>query len=342
MKRNIIYADCCEEEVKTLAEGFSSVSNIKIDILSSINVWGNRTFFNTIWRYLKFFISPFKLFLFRKRYNLIVAWQQFYAITFSFYCKLFHVKKINTVVVLNFTYKKKKGLIGLLFDKFMRYSICSSYLDYFHVPSYAYADICVSEYGIPKDKMLVTNFGIPDIYEKWKDSKAPFKDYVLSVGRSNRDFDFLVKLWSTPSFQNETLIILSDTYTPSVSFPQNVIHIKNVTGRDSYPYFNCCKMLINPIDKGEICSGDTVLLTGMMFKKTVVVTSPSTLAEMYIIDGVDGICIPKNINMAEQKLKKVLSLSSELESLGIAGREKYMNNFSRYAMGKKLSEQMSL
>lgn len=59
-------------------------------------------------RYLRYFTFPWKVFLHRKKYDCILGWQQFYAINFAFYCRLFQVRKTNKVVALNFTYKRVK------------------------------------------------------------------------------------------------------------------------------------------------------------------------------------------------------------------------------------------
>ena len=60
------------------------------------------------------------------------------------------------------------------------------------------------------------------MYGQWKDSEKPEKikstDYVLAIGRSNRDYNFLFSSWQGI---NETLVIISDTFKPKV-LPDNV------------------------------------------------------------------------------------------------------------------------
>lgn len=94
-------------------------------------------------------------------------------------------------------------------------------------------------------------------------------------------------------------------------------------------------MLILPIKDSNICSGDTVLLTAMSFKKTVIITTPSTLAEMYIKDRINGLLVKKT----HGELKKLVDMvEKENVNLGELARLSYKKNFSRFVMGKKVGK----
>ena len=198
------------------------VSDSKFKVLSSISNGSHKGIIKNFIRYLKYFTFPFLIFLNREKYNVILGWQQFYAINFALFCRLFHVNKCNTNVVVNFTYKHKSGIIGKIYYLYMKYCCQSEYIDYFHVPSYNYIDICSKELGINKEKFIVTSFGVPDTYEDMKYLKTPMKDYSLSIGRSNRDFNFLVNVWKQDCMKGNTLLIVSDTWKPAEQMPPNV------------------------------------------------------------------------------------------------------------------------
>lgn len=289
-------------------------------------------------RYLRYFTFPWKVFLRRKKYNIIIGWQQFYAINFAFYCRLFHVKKQSPLIAGNFTYKAKGGFVGKIYRKYMSYALHGGYVDYMHVPSFIYAKECSKDLSIPIDKFLVTTFGIPDIYDQWKNTSTPINDYVLSIGRSNRDFDFLIDVWSDPTLSGQKLVIISDTYKPKSELPGNVIHYNNITGDASLPWIANCKLMIIPIDDGTICSGDTVLLHGMQFKKAVVVTAPSTLSEMYLQDGIDGRTIKKDKKKFAEEVAELLHNDEERKQLGENARKSYLNKFSRFQLGKQFQK----
>lgn len=340
MKKNIILADCEVDEVESFANGFAKQSKSPIYIISSISNWGYGNLIMNIKRYIRYFTFPFKIFLKRNDYDIIIGWQQFYSIIVAFYCRLFHVKKKNTIVICNFTYRRKKGIIGTVYHIFMKYSVNSKYVDFVHVLSDGYANVCSRNMNIRRNKFVVTNFGVPDTFVKWNQSEVDAKNYTLSIGRSNRDFDFLIDIWQNAAFKDQELIIISDTYKPSRVLPSNITLKDSIVGDASFPWMRNCKAMIIPIDDGAVCSGDTVLLNGMMFEKTVIVTNPSTLAEMYIEDNVDGICVEKDIDAAVLRLGELLSDTDRLMKIGNEARSKYLNKFSRFAMAADICKKM--
>lgn len=342
MKKNVVLADCPSEEIADFCKGMEEVSGKKYEILSTFNAQKVKGSWKKRKTYVQYFSFPLSIVLHRKQYDIVAGWQQFYAINFAFFSKLGGVKKTNKLVVVNFTYKEKKGLLGKLYFRFMKWTVTGSYIDYFHVPSHKYAERCHEELGIPMEKFIITTFGIPDISAKWKDSVAPMRNYSLAIGRSNRDFDFLVRVWSRPEMKDKPLVILTDVWKPSVALPKNILHFDNVFGDDTIPWIKGCEILVVSIDDGNICSGDTVLLKGMRSSKTVVVTVPSTLGEMYLRHEEDGICLAKNEESFAAYVKSLLGDEVKRKLIGMAARQSYLEKFSRYTLGSKIAEYAKL
>lgn len=334
IKKNIILADCESEELQDFLEGLYLASERKYDICSKLCNQG-RSEWNNVKRYLIYTMYPIHFVMNRSKYDVIVAWQQFFAIFYAFYSRLFHLKKCNTLITVNFTYKPKNGVLGKIYSKFMHYSVSNEYMDYIHVPSNNYAALCSKEFGIDRKKFIVTPFGLPDSYEQWKNSIVKEKDYTLAIGRSNRDYDFLIEAWKKMP-PTERLIIICDTYLCKDKPSENIIIKNDVTGDAQFPYIVNCKMMVIPIKDGSICSGDTVLLKAMSYGKPVAVTVPSTLGEMYIEDGVNGILIKKNFEEFTSKVGKILKSAEVQKMFSQNARESYEACYSRKAMGEKL------
>ena len=335
-KENIVLADCENEEVLPLAQALSYEScpfHIKVHIAN----WKRTGKLSELKRYAKYFAVAFRYFLGRKKYKAIVGWQQFYALIFCFYCELFSVRKTNIVAALNFTYKEKQGKLGKLYKWFMEKCVSSKYLDYIHVPSSDYADIFHHEFGFPRDRIMVTPFGVNDEYERLCDLEPPEgfrKDgYALAIGRSNRDYDFLISAWEEIDFP---LVIISDTYKRDIT-ANSITLLTDVAGEASYPWIVNCGVMVIPIDDGTICSGDTVLLTAMSLKRKIIVTAPSTLAEMYIVDGENAVLSQKNKAALKTAVTDVL-YASEYGKLGDCARECFLKEYTRSSMGYKLAE----
>ena len=334
-KNNIILADCVAEEVLPFAETLYFDSQPFV-IRSHVANWKRTGMMSELKRYAKYFLVAFKYFRERKTFNAIVGWQQFYALIFCFYCWIFHVKKTNVVIALNFTYKEKRGKIAKLYKWFMTKCMNPDYMDYLHVLSSEYAVSIYREFGFPLDRIIVTSFGVNDEFDKFSQLEAPKEfvknSYALAIGRSNRDYDFLIDAWKGIDYP---LVIISDTYKGNVN-ADNILLLSKVVGEEAYSWIVNCGLMIVPIDDGSICSGDTVLLTAMSLKRKIVVTKPSTLAEMYVVDGENAVLTDKEINAFRKVVTDVLH-SNQFEHLGECARTNFLQRFTRESMGKKVT-----
>ena len=338
-KQDIILADCEPEELEELIDGLNDVLGTNIVIKTCIANEGRSKRYN-LWRYLVYACFPIKFFINRRKYRYIICWQQFYALFFCLYCRIFHVKNINYIVACNYTYKPKKKIERLYFN-FFRNNTRSDYMQKIHVLSHSYAKRCCDIMGISEEKVAVTSFGLPDTSMIWKDSKVEYSSYSLAIGRSNRDFDFLVDAWKWVDSRFK-LLIISDTYKPKIDFPKNVTHRTDISGDNQFPYIINSDLMIIPIGDGSICSGDTVLLKAMSYSKPVVVTSPSVLGEMYIDDGQNGLLLEKEPESFAKHIMELLVNKEKMLYLSNNARSKYEKYYSRYSMGVKLGEKIKI
>ena len=135
---------------------------------------------------------------------------------------------------------------------------------------------------------------------------------------------------------DKKLVIITDNLRRK-EFPENIILMDNVSYEEQHPWIANCDFMIIPIDDVVVCSGDTVLLTAMSYAKTVLVTSPSTLAEMYVEDGKNAIFINKDVEEARNRINEVIRNNNE-KAIGENARETFLNKYSRYKMGKALAK----
>lgn len=334
-RENIVVADCDFAEIQSLIESmqFHNSPFVSKNHIANFRRTGK---LSEIKRYAIYFFVGFRYFLSRRKYDAIVGWQQFYALIFCFFCSIFRVEKSNTVVALNFTYKEKKGKFAKIYRWFMSKCLNKKYLDYIHVPSFEYADSISKEFDFPRERIIVTSFGINDDYDVLKNLEAPdglSKDaYALAIGRSNRDYEFLIRAWEDIDYP---LIIISDTFKGDIN-NSNITLLTNVAGEQSYPYIVNCALMVIPIDDESICSGDTVLLTAMSLKRKIIVTAPSTLAEMYVTDKENAILTEKDCEKFKETVQHTL-YDDKYSNLKENARQSFLDNFSRQSMGSKIS-----
>ena len=334
--KKLILADCYENEVLSLKKGIEKLFCEEFEIKSHISNGARTNIFANIKRLMIYFFVPFKYFIKRNKIQYLIGWQQFYALIYCFYCSTFHVKKKTHIIALNFTYKEKKGFKGKIYRWFMKKCLNPKYIDYLHVPSIEYKKIISKEFLLDEKKIIFSPFGIDDCFDSFsklpKPSLIKDKKYILSIGRSNRDFDFLIKNWDETL---PTLVIISDTLKVNIK-SKNIIHLTDVTGSDSYPWIFHAEINIIPIDDGRICSGDTVLLTSMCCAKNIIITKPSTLSEIYIDDKENGICIEKTKDALFNGIKEILE--HKYPYLGRNARNKFLNHYSRERIGELIGK----
>lgn len=339
MKENIVLSDSRAEELKGFMQTLNCKCKKKFIIKVNVADLTLKGKLKEVRRYLAYFVVPFIYFVNRKKYNIIVGWQQFYALIFCYYCNIFHVKKTNFVIAWNFTYKEKKGKFSKIYRAFFKKCIDGGFLDLIHVPSIQYANDFCEKFKFPKEKVIVAPFGIVDNYMKYKDIECPSeisgKDYFIAIGRSNRDYEFLVKSWDNDEC---ILVIASDNYSSKIK-NENIILKKDITAENQYQWISNAKGVIIPLDNPTICSGDTVLLTAMSLKKPVIVTAPSTLAEMYIRNEKNGILISKEKEELSNAVKNILK--SNYNELGENARKSFLENYTRDKMGEVLADKVN-
>lgn len=338
-KQNILLADCDVKEVQSFADGLS-IDAVPFAVKSHISNWKRTGKASEFKRYAKYFGVGFLYFINRRKYHIIAGWQQFYALIFCFFCSVFHVKKCSTVIALNFTYKEKKGIFQKPYRWFMEKCMDSRYLDYLHVPSEEYADMLANTFAFPRERVLATHFGVNDRYEMFSRMPAPEgyeKDgYALAIGRSNRDYDFLIRAWKDIAYP---LVIISDTYKGTAE-QNNISILRNVAGEESYPWIANCGLMIIPIDDGAICSGDTVLLTAMSVQRKILITAPSTLAQMYVKDGENAVISEKKEAQFKEIVLDMLH-APKWSNLGERARNSFLDHFSRRSMAQKIGRHLN-
>lgn len=336
MGKYVVLADCIADEVQPLASMMRLAGN-EFLIESNIANWKRTGTLSEIKRYATYFSVGFRAFVNRRRYSAIVGWQQFYALIFTFFCELFRVRKTTVAIALNFTYKEKRGIAAAIYRWFMGKCVSEKYLDYLHVLSHSYADVIAEEFHFPRDRIIVTDFGVNDKYAELSQTEPPnqyVKDhYALAIGRSNRDYDFLIEAWKEIDYP---LVIISDTYEGTTD-DSNISIFRNIAGEESEPWIANCGLLIIPIADSQVCSGDTVLLTAMSLKRKILVTAPSMLAETYVNNGENAVLSPKQLDVFRKIVKEILN-ENTYKNLGEKARESFLENYSRSNMGRKITE----
>ena len=334
-KKNVALFDSSYDEAKEFIEGLKKETKLDWEAIVCTSNKGRKGI-NNIIRYIKYFFFPFKIFLTRKKYNIIIGWQEFYGLLFAFYCDLFKVKKNNYLIIKNFIYKPKRGIIGKMYYKFMNKIVHSKYVDVFICASKTMIDYCSEVFNISKDKFCFLPFGVNDFSQKKSFTKEPTEDYFLSLGRSNRDWKLLI---NTFKGNNQKLIIICDELKyDEKDLTDNIIIKNDVWGDDTLEYIYNCKCMIIPIENGRIASGDTVLIQAMSFSKPIIITKPSCLADDYVEDGVNGLIVEKKCDSMNNAITRIINDTELCKELSKNSRNRYTTEHSLKKYGSRVGE----
>ena len=328
--KNIALFDSNKEEAEDFIKGLEQSTGLKWKALVYTANKGRKNRIGNLVRYFKYFSFPFTIFLHRKEYNNIVGWQAFYGLLFAFYCRVFHVKKVNTLLIKNFTYKPKKGLVGKVYFRFMNYIVKSKYIDVFVCTSQTFCDYCAEAFHESKERFVFLPFGVNDFTKRVDMNVPATNDYILSLGRSNRDWDFLIG--SFAETQYPLRIVCDELHRDDL--PNNIRIYNNVWGDESFEFIKNCRFMIIPIMDGKIGSGETVLLQTMSFSKPIIITKPSCLADDYVTDGETGLVVSKKKDDMIAAVEKLWNDQELYERLSSNCRSLYENKHSLLSYGK--------
>ncbi|MHC1721408.1 MAG: glycosyltransferase family 4 protein [Clostridiaceae bacterium] len=332
--RNVALFDSTEEEAADFINGLSDSTGLIWEASVYRSNEGRKSKLDNMKRYSKYFIFPFKIFLHRKEYDNIVAWQAFYGLIYAFYCRFFRVDKVNTLLIKNFTYKPKKGIIGAFYFRFMNYVVKSDYIDVFVCSSQTFCDYCSRTFNEAPERFVFLPFGINDFSKLFDTDEPAGDDYILSLGRSNRDWDFLID--SLAETRYPVRIVCDELHR--VSLPSNIKIYNNVWEKESYSFIRNCKCMVIPIKDGSIGSGETVLLQAMSFAKPIIITKPSCLADDYVSDGVTGLVINKNKTELLEAVNKIFYDADLCRTLSANARQLFLDKHSLYSYGTYLGK----
>ena len=279
-------------------------------------------------RYINFLIFPFRLFLHRNEIDNLIALQQYYGIFYAFYCLLFHVKKKNYCMGMTFIYNRRKGAAGALQYRFIKKIINSKYLDCIVVYSEYEKKYYEKLFGVPAGKLLSCRLGLEDLTGGIKRKKT--EPYILSAGRSNRDYEFLFRALRGHPYEVKIVCDSIDRKTE-----ENFTVYKNTYYEDFFQMIAECFCVVIALKDKRISSGQLVILQAKQFAKPVIVTE-SRAVEEYIKDGVDGFIIRKSEG---ELVEKICMLSEDpilYRRMCEASRKSYENSFSLYALGEQI------
>lgn len=282
---------------------------------------------------MKFFWFPIKVLRKRKDFHMILSFQQFYGLILALYCEIFHLKKKNRLFVATFIYRPKKGIVGGIYFRFMKKAVQSRYIDKIICFSSTEPKYYENLFSVKPGKFTYVSFAVGDVTPFVGNNRISDEKFILSAGKSNRDYDFLVDALKNTKYQ---VRILSDEYFRKDT-GNNIKLYHDVFGKEYYEMLAKCFCVIVPLADTHISAGQFVFLQSMMFGKPVIVTESETVGD-YIEDRINGFIIDKEKETLIRTLNELYGSTELYQEISGNGRKIYMRSYSLESMADQISE----
>ena len=328
--KNIILIDFPKKENWEFKQVLEKETNLEWNEVETVSNQRRKNVFSTICRYFKYFTLPLSIFIDRKKYEKIIAWQQFYGLLYAFYCRILHSKKYNKLIIMTFIYKAKKGLIGKIYYKFMKFIVQSKYIDVFICFSKKECKDYAKIFNVKEEKFQFCTLGLESI-EIDKD-KIKQRDYILSCGRSNRDYEFLYNALKDTDYK---LKILSDEC--KLKNEKNIEIYNNIFNEEYYKMLEESYIVVIPLMDENISSGQLAILQAMQLGKPIICTKSSTVTD-YIKNGINGFIVKKEKNELLEKIQELYNNKELYTEISKNEKEFFKENFSINSLGKQISK----
>lgn len=333
-RKNILVTDQSYIENWDFQRGIEAAIGEPFEQFSMVSNKMRNRWYNII-RYFLYFINPLKLFLKRKQYKRVVCWQAFYGVVYAFYHILFGVKPINEIAITHLIYKPKKGLLGRIYRKWLESVLKSGYITCYVGGSRTHRDYLIKEFGIPSNQMHFVLYCKEDETKKGITDISPIEgEYVLGIGRSNRDWGWLINCFSKS--KRKLVIICDDLYVDSSTLPKNVRVLNNVEGDEMLVYLKHCYCQVCCFQYPQVASGEMVYVQGACFSKPIVVAGTCCLTDDYVKDGVTGIVVEKNSEQVLSAVEELFENVAYYTEMCHNARRVYENEHDLYQYGKKV------
>lgn len=159
--------------------------------------------------------------------------------------------------------------------------------------------------------------------------------FILSVGRSNRDYKFLIESIADTDYQ---LIILSDTISSDISCSNIEIH-NDIFIPKMFDYLNACKLVVIPLDNPKISAGQLFFLQAMQLGKPIIITESDSVSS-YIKDGHNGLVIKKDKKMLLDAINRLYTDEHLYNELAANGQEDFNKFHSTDSMAKHIIQEI--
>jgi glycosyltransferase involved in cell wall biosynthesis len=284
--------------------------------------------------FLKQIISLIKIYLKLDRFDVVITQQDSYeTFVIAGLNRIFGQKRCRHFVNEFITRERKPGLysnVKYLILKFCLSSvyclICSSNLEISYYRE---------QLQLRKTRFAFVPLATDPAFFKMK--TGPIDEYIVSAGRTGRDYSTLVQAAKDIAFSFK--IIADYKNISGIPLPQNIEIIHNIPLKELLQIIAKAKIVVLPLQNKPISVGQSVLLQAMALGKAVIATRNAGTVD-YIEHDKNGLLVE---SCDSNKLKEsILYLLNNPKKVKMLGEDAKKTAFERYTIQTRIKTVCSL
>jgi hypothetical protein len=294
--------------------------------------------FTYISNYLSEFYLPVMALIRRNRYDVIVSWQMRIGVCYGFLKRIIHGNKPPLHIIQDFhidltqtrrLYRFKIALLKLAIPG----------IDYFCCTSTEEEAIYSRMFGIPRNRIqFLPLVGSQPSLDALRCSG---QDYIFSYGKSDRDFDTLIRSVARLNMQT---YILSAKFKPRVPVPENVRILRNfISDKDLIKWITSSRIVVLPLKDYRISAGQISMLEVMTLARPLIITKNMATKEYAIHQQTALFCSAGNDPELTGQIQYLWDQPEAAEHIGQKARESILNlNENRMTVFSDLLERCTM
>lgn len=217
--------------------------------------------------YLSEFYVPLMAVFGKSQYDIVISWQMRIGIFYGILKRIFRHGKPPLHVMQDFHIDLiKTGWMYRIQIALAKLAIPG--IDYFFCTSSEEEKIYGQRFGIPRSRISFLPLISPRAL--FEEPELPRRDYIFSYGKSDRDFDTLVRAASGLSMK---VYILSRNYQPDIPLPENVSILRDpISERELIEWIASSRMVVLPLKDYRVSAGQLSMLEVMALARPLIIT----------------------------------------------------------------------
>lgn len=218
-------------------------------------------------KYLSEFYVPLLAAIQRKRFDVVVSWQMRLGVCYGILKRIVHSQNPPVHIIQDFHIDLTQTRWFYRFQlALLKWAIPG--IDYFFCTSTEEEALYSRMFHIPRSRIVF--LPLVESSSNFEEPSHPIKDYIFSFGKSDRDFETLIRAVTALKLKT---YILSRTYKPKVPVPENVCIIRDyVSDREMVQWISSSRMVVLPLQDYRISAGQISMLEVMALARPLIIT----------------------------------------------------------------------